>query len=108
MWFSAGKSQSAELCFYQELIAVDHRHASPMARTLFDIYPAPTETSSADKNPLLAAAKKMKGSTSRGQYRVVKRCLYFVAFVSLLPVGVIYLVSSDQLYKLRNYSLVSV
>lgn len=50
----------------------------------------------------------MKATTSRGQYRVVKRCLYFVAFVSLLPVGVIYLVTSDQLYKLRNYSLVSV
>lgn len=50
----------------------------------------------------------MKGSaSSRAQYRVVKRCLYFVAFVSLLPVGVIYLVTSDQLYKLRNYSTVS-
>lgn len=46
-------------------------------------------------------------SHSRGQYRIVKRCLYFVALVSLIPLGVIYLVSSDQLYKLRNYSLVS-
>ena len=47
-------------------------------------------------------------SGPRASYRVVKRCLYFVAFVSLLPLGVIYLVTSDQLYKLRSYSLVSI
>ncbi|XP_055708756.1 carbohydrate sulfotransferase 11-like [Phlebotomus papatasi] len=42
--------------------------------------------------------------TNRYQYRIVKRCFFIFATISLLPLGVVYLVSSDQVYnKLKSY-----
>lgn len=46
----------------------------------------------------------MRGN-HRTQCRIFKRCLLFFAAISLLPFALIYLISTDQFYRIKSYDV---
>lgn len=44
----------------------------------------------------------LKMNISRIHCRLIKMCLLIVSFVMLFPLGIVYLVPDDQVYKVRE------
>lgn len=50
----------------------------------------------------------MKGN-NRTQCRILKRCFLFFATISLLPLGIVYLVTTDAVsYRIKNFEVCTI